>query len=100
MELVFTELHAGGKFNNSAYKSAAGLHGVGASVTNALSEWLEVTVFRDGKIAHMKFKDGGKIDQPLEIIGNTNKHGSVVTFKPDATIFSTVEFKWDTIYIH
>ena len=100
LELVFTELHAGGKFNNSAYKSAAGLHGVGASVTNALSEWLEVTVYRDGKIAHMKFKDGGKIDQPLEIIGNTNKHGSIVTFKPDATIFSTVEFKWDTIYNH
>lgn len=100
LELVFTELHAGGKFNNSVYKSAAGLHGVGASVTNALSEWLDVTVFRDNQIAHMRFHNGGKIETPLEIIGKTNKTGTHVTFKPDAKIFSTTDFKWDTLYNH
>ncbi len=100
IELVFGELHAGGKFNNSSYKSAAGLHGVGASVTNALSSWLDVIVHREGKIFHIRYKDGGKIDIPLEVIGTTNKHGTTVTFKPDPTIFSTVEFKWDTIYNH
>lgn len=100
LELVFSELHAGGKFNNSVYKSAAGLHGVGASVTNALSEWLDVTVYRDGQITHIRFKNGGMIDVPVENIGSTNKHGTLVRFKPDAKVFSTVEFKWDVIYNH
>ncbi len=100
LELVYTELHAGGKFNNAVYKSAAGLHGVGASVTNALSEWLDVTVYNEGKIAHMRFHNGGKIETPLEFIGTTNKTGTTVTFKPDASIFSTTDFKWDTLYNH
>ena len=100
VELVFTELHAGGKFNDAVYKSAAGLHGVGASVTNALSVWLDVTVFQNGNIYHMRFENGGKTAVPLEIIGNTKKHGSLVRFKPDPTIFSTVEFKRETIAGH
>ena len=97
IELVFTELHAGGKFNNAIYKSAGGMHGVGASVTNALSEYLDATVFRDGTIYHIKYENGGHLAIPLEQLGNTKKHGSFVRFKPDATIFSTVEFKRDTI---
>ena len=99
LELVFTELHAGGKFNSAVYKSAAGLHGVGAAVTNALSVWLEATIYRDGGIYSMRFKDGGSvIEMPLTQTGTTKKHGSHVRFKPDAEIFSTTEFKWDTIY--
>ena len=100
VEVVFTELHAGGKFNNAVYKSAAGLHGVGASVTNALSEWIDVNVYQDGNIYHLKFENGGNLVVPLEIVGTTKKHGTYVRFKPDATIFSTVEFKWDTIASH
>lgn len=100
VELVFTELHAGGKFNSAVYKSAAGLHGVGASVTNALSKWLEVTVYRDGIISYMKFSNGGHIEVPLETIGSTRKHGTLVRFLPDSKIFSTTEFKWDTVYNH
>ena len=100
VEVVFTELHAGGKFNNAVYKSAAGLHGVGASVTNALSEWIDVNVYQEGNIYHLKFENGGNLVVPLEVIGTTKKHGTYVRFKPDATIFSTVEFKWDTIASH
>ena len=100
VEIVFTELHAGGKFNDAVYKSSAGLHGVGASVTNALSEWLEVTVYLDGNIHFMRFKNGGHLDKPLEVIGTTKKHGTFVKFKPDSTIFSTVEFKRETIASH
>lgn len=100
VELVFTELHAGGKFNNAVYKSAAGLHGVGASVTNALSTWLEVTVYLNGQISYMKFHNGGHIETPLQVIGTTKKHGTLVRFLPDPTIFSTVDFKWDTVYNH
>ena len=100
VEVVFTELHAGGKFNNAVYKSAAGLHGVGASVTNALSEWVDINVYQEGNIYHLKFENGGNLAIPLEVIGATKKHGTYVRFKPDATIFSTVEFKWDTIASH
>ena len=100
VEVVFTELHAGGKFNNAVYKSAAGLHGVGASVTNALSEWVDINVYKDGNTYHLKFENGGNLVTPLEVIGTTKKHGTLVRFKPDATIFSTVEFKWDTIASH
>ena len=71
VEIVFTELHSGGKFNNAVYKSAAGLHGVGASVTNALSEWLDINVYLDGNIYHLRFEGGGKLVVPLEIIGQT-----------------------------
>ena len=100
VEVVFTELHAGGKFNNAVYKSAAGLHGVGASVTNALSSWIDINVYQNGNIYHLKFENGGKLVVPLEVIGTTKKHGTYVRFMPDATIFSTVEFKWDTIASH
>ena len=100
VELVFTELHAGGKFNNAVYKSAAGLHGVGASVTNALSKYLDATIYREGKIHHIRFCNGGAIEIPLEVIGNTKKTGTLVRFLPDDKIFSTVEFKWETIANH
>ena len=100
IELVFTELHAGGKFNSAVYKSAAGLHGVGASVTNALSVYLDVTVYKDGTIYHMRFENGGNIVTNLEQLGSTKKHGTYVRFKPDPTIFSTVEFKRDIIAGH
>ena len=100
VEIVFTELHAGGKFNSAVYKSAAGLHGVGASVTNALSLYVDVTVFQNGNIYHLRFENGGHLVSPLEIIGTTKKHGTLVRFKPDDTIFSTVEFKRETIGAH
>ena len=97
VEVVFTELHAGGKFNGAVYKTAGGLHGVGASVTNALSEWLDATVYQNGGIYHLRFENGGHLVTPLEQIGTTKKHGTLVRFKPDGTIFSTTEFKWETI---
>jgi topoisomerase-4 subunit B len=100
IQLIFTTLHSGGKFNNKVYSTSAGLHGVGATVTNALSEWLDATVYREGSIYHIRFHDGGKLEKPLEVIGKTNKHGSTIRFKPDSRIFSTIEFKWDTIYNH
>ncbi len=100
VEIVFTELHAGGKFNSAVYKSAGGLHGVGASVTNALSEWCDVTVYQNGGVYHLRFEDGGKLVTPLERLGDTKKHGTLVRFKPDARIFSTVDFKYDTIASH
>ena len=100
VQLVYTTLHSGGKFSNKSYTTSAGLHGVGATVTNALSECIDITVFRDGNIYHLRFEDGGKLVTPLEIIGTTRKHGTLVRFKPDKRIFSTVEFKWDTIYNH
>ncbi|NLB48837.1 MAG: type IIA DNA topoisomerase subunit B [Erysipelotrichia bacterium] len=96
-EIVFTELHTGGKFNNAVYKSAAGLHGVGAAVTNALSEWMDINVYRNGNIYHLRFEDGGKLTSPLEITGQSRKHGTFVRFKPDKKIFVAVDFKWDTI---
>lgn len=97
IHLIFSVLHSGGKFTEAAYKSSGGLHGVGASVTNALSEWLDVTVWRDGKIWHIRYENGGKLVTPLEVIGNTNRHGTLVRFKPDPLIFKSIEFKWDTI---
>ena len=100
IQLIYTTLHSGGKFSDKNYSTSAGLHGVGATVTNALSEWLDVTVYRLGKIYHIRFEDGGKLVTPLEVIGTTRKHGTVVRFKPDKRIFSTVEFKWDTISNH
>ena len=100
VEIVFTELHAGGKFNSAVYKSAAGLHGVGASVTNALSVYCDVTVYQNGKIYHIRFENGGHLTIPLEEIGTTKKHGTLVRFKPDPTIFSTVDFKRETIASH
>ena len=89
VETIFTVLHAGGKFGGGAYKVSGGLHGVGASVVNALSEWLEATIHKDGKIYFIRFKDGGKVDQPLKEIGTCDIHdtGSTVRFKADAEIF-------------
>lgn len=100
VHLVFSTLHAGGKFSESSYKTSSGLHGVGASVTNALSEFLEVTIYREGKIHYLRYENGGKVVRPLEIQGNTNKRGTTVTFKPDPKIFGNLEFKWDTITSH
>ena len=100
VEIVFTELHAGGKFNSSVYKSAGGLHGVGASVTNALSEYCDVTIFKNGGIYHLRFENGGHMIEKLNKIGDTKKHGTLVRFKPDASIFTTTDFKYDTISSH
>jgi topoisomerase-4 subunit B len=100
VQLIFTTLHSGGKFNSKTYATSSGLHGVGATVTNALSEWLDVTVYREGQIYHIRFHNGGAVETKLEVVGKTNKHGSTIRFKPDAKVFQTVEFKWDTIYNH
>lgn len=98
LEVIFTVLHAGGKFTSQGgYKTAGGLHGVGASVVNALSEWLTVEVAHDGQLVRMSFKDGGKKISKLEHLGETNKTGSTVRFKPDPTIFQTTEFKFDLV---
>ena len=97
-EVIFTVLHAGGKFNNNGgYKTSGGLHGVGASVVNALSTWLEVTVYRDGKIWQQRFEDGGSKIGKLKVIGKTNKTGTTIHFLPDASIFSTTEYNFSTI---
>lgn len=98
LEVIFTVLHAGGKFtSHGGYKTAGGLHGVGASVVNALSEWLTVDVCHDGEHVRMEFKDGGKKIGKLQHLGKTNKTGSTVRFKPDPTIFQTTEFKYDVV---
>ena len=97
VETVFTVLHAGGKFGDGGYKASGGLHGVGASVTNALSEWLEVEVYRNNIVYTMRFEKGGKTVKPLTEIGRTTKKGTLVTFKPDPKIFTSVEFKYETI---
>jgi len=96
VEIVFTYLHAGGKFGSKAYQISGGLHGVGASVVNALSEYLEVKVFRDGKIYHMAFSKGKKI-KDLEVIGETDEHGTEVTFKPDIEIFKNINFDFELL---
>lgn len=106
-QVVFTILHAGGKFGGSGYKKSGGLHGVGASVTNALSEWLEVEIYREGKIHRQRFeywqdKKGiehvGEPVSGLEVIGNTNKTGTKVTFRPDARVFSAgIQLNYDTL---
>lgn len=96
VEVVFTVLHAGGKFGGGGYKVAGGLHGVGASVVNALSEWLEVEVHLDGKIHKMSFKRG-KPDGPLEVVGDTKETGTFVRFKADSTIFEELNYDYDTL---
>ena len=96
-EVIYTILHAGGKFETSGYKVSGGLHGVGASVVNALSDWMEVTILRDGKIHQIKFKEGGKVDVPLKEIGTTNKTGTMVTFMPNKEIFKNLSFSYTTI---
>ncbi len=98
VEVIFTKLHAGGKFGaDGAYKVSGGLHGVGASVVNALCEFLEVTVHRDGLMYKMRFEHGGKKVEDLIVIGETKKTGTEVLFKPDQTIFSTTLFNFQTL---
>ena len=99
VEVIFTILHAGGKFGQGGYKTSGGLHGVGSSVVNALSSWLEVEITRDGAIYKQRFENGGKPVTTLKKIGTApkSKTGTKVTFMPDATIFSTTDFKYNTI---
>ena len=97
LEVVFTVLHAGGKFGGGGYKVSGGLHGVGASVVNALSEWLTVQVHKDGKIYEMKFSRGN-ITQEMKVIGDTDHTGTTVTFKPDPEMFDTLEYDYETLH--
>jgi len=96
IEVVLTVLHAGGKFGGEGYKVSGGLHGVGVSVVNALSEWLEAEVKRDGKIYHIRFERGNTV-KPLSVIGTADSTGTKITFKPDPEIFETTEFNFDTL---
>ena len=96
-EVIYTVLHAGGKFQEGGYKVSGGLHGVGASVVNALSKWMKVEINRDGGKYEISFKDGGHLDSKLKKTGNTNKTGTTVTFMPDDSIFSTTTFSFTTI---
>ena len=95
--MVFTILHAGGKFGGGGYKVSGGLHGVGASVVNALSEWLEVQVHKNGEIYEMKFSRG-KITQEMKVVGRTDHTGTTVTFKPDPEMFDTLEYNYETLH--
>ena len=97
LEVVYTVLHAGGKFGGGGYKVSGGLHGVGASVVNALSEWLTVQVHRDGKIHEMKFSRGN-VTQPMTIIGSTDHTGTTVTFKPDPEMFEDTVYNYETLH--
>ena len=98
VETIMTVLHAGGKFGGGAYKVSGGLHGFGASVVNALSEWLEVTVHQDGKQYFIRFENGGHPTAPLKVIGNSDRHGTVVRFKADPTIFTeTTSYDYDVL---
>ena len=97
LEVVYTVLHAGGKFGGGGYKVSGGLHGVGASVVNALSEWMEVQVYKNGHIYEMKFSRGD-ITQEMKIIGDTDRTGTTVTFKPDPEIFDTLVYDYDILH--
>ncbi len=98
VEVVFTMLHAGGKFGGGGYKMSGGLHGVGASVVNALSDWLEVQIFRDGKVYQQRY-ERGKVMYPLKVVDScpAEKTGTIVSFLPDKSIFETIEFDYDTL---
>ena len=96
-EVIYTVLHAGGKFEEAGYKVSGGLHGVGASVVNALSKWMEVTIKRDKGEYYIRFENGGEVAVPLKQIGTTNKTGTTVRFLPDPEIFSTTNFSYTTI---
>ena len=96
-QVIYTILHAGGKFTEGGYKVSGGLHGVGASVVNALSKWMEVTIKRDGGEYYIRFENGGHVSVPLKKIGNTNRTGTTVRFMPDNEIFSSTTFSYTTI---
>lgn len=96
-EVIFTVLHAGGKFGQGGYKTSGGLHGVGSSVVNALSEWLEVTIYREGNTYFQRFENGGKPATTLEKRGATRKKGTLIHFKPDPSIFSATVYNFETI---
>ncbi|SDW14401.1 DNA topoisomerase IV subunit B [Marinococcus luteus] len=96
-EVILTVLHAGGKFGQGGYATSGGLHGVGASVVNALSEWLEVTIYRDNQIFEQRFEDGGRPVTTLEQKGNTKKTGTTIRFKPDASMFNSVHYQFDVL---
>ena len=96
LEVVFTVLHAGGKFGGGGYKVSGGLHGVGASVVNALSEWLTARVYKNGNIYEMKFARGN-ITQPMTIVGNTDRTGTEVTFQPDPEMFDDVIYSYEIL---
>ena len=101
VETVYTVLHAGGKFGGGGYKVSGGLHGVGASVVNALSKWVNVTVYKNSKIYEVKFVDGGKVAQKLTVVGECeeNRTGTTVTFKPDPDIFDTDIYDYETLMV-
>lgn len=96
-EIIFTVLHAGGKFGQGGYKTSGGLHGVGSSVVNALSTFLEVTIHREGQIYKQRFENGGKPATSLDILGKTKENGTLVHFLPDPTIFSVTKYNYDTL---
>jgi len=96
-EVIYTILHAGGKFESGGYKVSGGLHGVGASVVNALSKWMEVSIKRDGYEYYIRFENGGHTVVPLKQLEKTSKTGTKVTFKPDSEVFSTTHFSYTTI---
>ena len=96
--VVLSTLHAGGKFDNDSYKTSGGLHGVGASVVNALSQWLEVRVHKDGQIYEMKFARG-QVTQPMQVVGQTDRTGTEVVFQPDPEMFTeTTEYDYETLH--
>ena len=101
VETVYTVLHAGGKFGGGGYKVSGGLHGVGASVVNALSKWVEVTVYKNGKIHYVRFENGGHVVEPLKVIGECSEErtGTTVTFKPDPGIFDSEIYDYETLKI-
>ena len=96
-EVVYTVLHAGGKFEEGNYKVSGGLHGVGASVVNALSDWMDVTIYKEGLISNIRFHNGGEVESPLKKIGESKKTGTCVTFMPNYEIFKNCQFSFSTI---